>query len=70
VLEKIERLGEGPILADELDTVFSRTGGGHELVHNTEAFQCEVAVGHKGFPYVVSGKLLFFENKDFVTLFR
>ena len=60
MLEEVKGLGKGAVLPDELDTIFTGTGRGHDFVYHPDPFKGEVAVGHEGFPDVVAGKFLFF----------
>lgn len=69
VLKKVKRLGEKPILTDELDAIFPGIGGLHQLIDEPKSFQRKITKGHEGFANVITGKLFLLHNQNLVAFF-
>ena len=69
VLEKIERLGNGTVLPNELDAELAGVRGLPELLHQAETLERKIAEGHERFAHVIAGKFFLLDDQDIVPLF-
>ena len=69
VLKKVERLGNRPVLANELDAEFAWIFRMVKLFDQAESLQGKVAERHERFPDVVAWELFFFHDQYVVRLF-